>query len=176
MIQNLCQLVNEKLQYYSHCSSFWVNIRWNVICYNKLIICVNVLQLVEIIGLYYLGSGMLFLVLFNFIIIRLYNIFPFFFWCVFPVLDVIFIGVIQLTVPQCVAFANLAAKWKAHLILLAGKRKSPYMRKRTRAMYPLRVNVGVPGYITLFSFEKTTKVSYYGAILCHTINLTMAVR
>jgi len=79
MIQNLCQLANDKLEYYSHYSSFWVSIRWNVICYNKLIICINVLQLVEIIGLYYLGAGMLFLVLFNFIVIRLYNIFPFFF-------------------------------------------------------------------------------------------------
>jgi len=175
-IQNLCQLVNEKLEYYSCHNPLWVNIRWNLLCYNKLVLCVNVLQLVEIIALLLMGAGLIMLVLWNFIIIRMYDFFPFSIWCCFPVLDVIVIGVIQLTIPQCVTFANLAAKWKAHLILTADKRRSPYERKRTRAMYPLRVNVGIPGYINLFSFGKSTKVSYYGAILCHTINLTMAVR
>jgi len=175
MSQDLSQLVNDKLESYSHHSSLWMNIRWNLLCYNRLVICSNVLQLVEIIALIFMGAGMLFLVLFNFIIIRMYDFFPFFVWCCFPVLDVIVILVIQLTVPQCVACANLGAKWKAHLIEVADKQKSPYMRKRTRAMYPLKTNVGVPGYIVLFSFGKSTKVTYYEAILCHTINLIMAV-
>jgi len=41
-------------------------------------------------------------------------------------------------------------------------------------LFPMRFNVGLPGYV-LFSLSKSVKVSYYGAILCHTINLIMCV-
>jgi len=147
MIQNLLQLVNEKLE----SNTFWVNLKWNLICYNKLVICINVLQFVEIIALFLMEVVMLVIVLFNFIIIRMYNSFPFLVWCFPPVLNMILIVGVQVTIPQCVAFANDCAKWKAHLIIAADERQSPYMRKRTRAMFPLRVNVGVPGYIILYS-------------------------
>jgi len=138
------------------------------------VICVNVLQAVEIVALFMMVAGMLILFLFNFIIIRMYHFFPFLIWCFFPVLNVIFIGVIQLIVPQCVSFAILAAKCKAQLILRAKKQKYPYMIKRTKAVFPLRINVGIPGYV-LFMFGKSTKVSYYGGLVCHTINLIMGV-
>jgi len=174
MMQNSFQLLNDQLKYSSSFPSFSVAIKWNYICYNKLVICVNELQFAEIVVLFLMGAGLLCIILFNFITIRMCNLLPFFLWIFFPVLSVIIFGVIRLTVPPCVAFANLAEKFKAQLIVAANKLKSPYMRKRARAIYLLRINVGFPGHV-FFPFGKSTKVSYYGTVICHTINLVMAV-
>jgi len=171
MIQNTFQLLNDKL-----IESNWytVDLNWNLICYNSFTIIVNMCQFAEIVALVSMAGIMLVLVLFHFITIRLYNFFPFYIWVFFPIVSVISVGAIQLTIPQSVKTTILAAQLKAQLILTAKKLKSPYMRKRIKAMCPLRINVGFPGY-TLLSFSKSTKATYYWEILCHTINLIIAV-
>jgi len=171
MIENTFQLLSDSL-IESLRFRLRVNIDWNALCYNKFIICSHMCEFNAIVSLFLMGMGMLILVMFNFITIRMHNFFPFYIWCFFPAVSVIVVGTIQILVPQCVATTELAAKFK--MLLILASEKSSHRRRKTRAMSPLRINVGLPGYV-LFSLSKSIKVSNYGAILCHTINLILAV-
>jgi len=174
MFRDILLLMNLTFQAKLTGCKFYANlIRYT---YNNLAICLNMSQFIELIMFVLMGTGMTILVLFNFITLRLYNIFPFFMWCVFPTVSLAVIGVIQATVPVYLEIGRQAEQFVKNMkwASVGHTFYSKYIGKRTRAMFPLRFNVGLPGF-TFFSFMQSTRVTYYEVIMVHTLNLIIAV-
>jgi len=105
MIETTLELMNSRFR---AANVKWksLNFKWSIRCYNTLIIFMNMSQFVELVSIVLMATGMAILVTFNFIILRLYNFFPFLIWCYFRFIDVVTIGAIQLIVPRGVAVAE----------------------------------------------------------------------
>jgi len=173
MLESTLQIMNCRLR---AGDMKWMSLsfKWNIRCYNSLIICMNMSQFVELVSIVLMATGMVILITLNFFILRLYNAFPFLIWCLFPFINFIIVGVIQFIVPKGVAIAESAETFVDYIKLRGKLFSTKYIAKRTQALIPLEIKLGFPGYI-FFSFKKSTKSTYYTAILNHTLNLVLAV-
>jgi len=152
MIENSLQLIDDRLK---RVNVKWKpsDLMWNIKCYNTLIICMNMSQFVELVAMVLMATGMVLLVIFNFITIRLYNFFPFLIWCYFPFINVIIVCAIQMVVPRSVVIAQSSNTFVQYMKLRGKLCESRYVAKRMHAFIPFRVNAG---YI-FFYFKKSTK-------------------
>jgi len=169
--QNILMLLIKRLK--SHGGK--VDMKYNFVWYNQLVIGFHMAEFVEIVTFMLMAVGMIVLVILNFAIIKMYNFFPLYIFCMFPVINVIILGTIQLTVPRAVDVTNKSHEFIMLMKLNGGPSVKSYIFRRAKALIPATIDVGLPGY-KLFSFENSTKINYYSAIFNHTINLITALQ
>jgi len=169
MVENLLFLLNQRLETIRTVNII-VRFKQFVFCYNHFSICTNISQFIKLVALVLMGTGLVVLVLFSFITLRLLHAFPFIVWLFFPGVSVTVVLAIQMIVPRYVKLTRDPDMFVERMKLTGGLSRNGFIKKRVKVW----VNVGLPGY-TLFSFNESTKITYYDIILNNTINLILAV-
>jgi len=170
MLVIIFTILNEKAKGLAKMSFFKSNMLW----LNQLIICFNIDQFFEVLEFVFMSGGLLIIVSFNLMTLRLYDSVPFTFWCYFPVSNFLTDFSIQMSVPKFALIANLAEQYVVKLKLESGIAKNPYFVRRTKAIFAIQLKAGLPGY-PFICFIKSTTLDFYSAIINHTINIILAV-
>jgi hypothetical protein len=113
----------------------------------------------------------------NFVTFKMYSLFPFAFYLIFPFGNCFIMGLIQMLVPNLM---NLYENSRSLLEKMSYKglirphMANRYNRRRLKALRPWRFYAGFRGY-NLFYFTQSSRVTYYENIINYTINLMFAV-
>lgn len=120
-------------------------------------------------------NGLVLSVTFNFVTIKMSRIIPMPIYLVFPVAATILLTMMQIMVPMLVKVYSegeeVVEKWKYYTKY---SKDVKYLTRRIAARQTLRVKVGWFGY-GFFFVQKSTKVTYYEAVLTNTISTLMSV-
>jgi hypothetical protein len=159
------------------------SIRLNRARINYVMRMYNVLQTImrshkftELISCFLLALGLFVSVLFNFATFRMYSILPIVFYVYFPSVSLVICIVIHLTMPKAIDIHELSLQLLRRLKTCGHNDivNLKYLRRKVRSLRPTAHHVGF-NIVTFFYFKKSTRITFYAAILGYTIDLLFTV-
>jgi len=144
--------------------------------YNVIVLCLNAGK--EIINWSILFIFVVFgfvIVIYNVLTLRAFRFVPLTMYLCFPIFGFGFIRIFEFTFPRVIEFQDCATKLRALWAMdwsTGPGLHERYWRRRVRALIPIRLHGGMPGY-NIFAVCKETQARYYAEIVNYTVAVLM---